>query len=55
MCFFNIKRVKILFLYQIHKIMISKKASYDPFKDEFITKNDNCKDIVIKMFLNIKE
>ncbi len=32
MCFFNIKACQHILLHQIHKIMIFKKASYDPFK-----------------------
>ncbi len=31
MCFLNIKACQHILLYQIHKIMIFKKASYDPF------------------------
>ncbi len=32
MCFLNIKACQHILLHQIHKIMIFKKASYDPFK-----------------------
>ncbi len=31
MCFLNIKACQHILLHQIHKIMIFKKASYDPF------------------------
>ncbi len=33
MCFFNIKACQCILLHQIHKIMIFKIASYDPFKE----------------------
>ncbi len=33
MCFLNIKACQHILLHQIHKIMIFKKASYDPFKE----------------------
>ncbi len=32
MYFLNIKACQHILLHQIHKIMIFKKASYDPFK-----------------------
>ncbi len=32
MCFLNIKACQHILLHQIHKIMLFKKASYDPFK-----------------------
>ncbi len=32
MCFLNIKACQHILLHQIHKLMIFKKASYDPFK-----------------------
>ncbi len=32
-CFLNIKACQHILLHQIHKIMIFKKASYDPFND----------------------
>ncbi len=32
MCFLNIKACQCILLHQIHKTMIFKKASYDPFK-----------------------
>ncbi len=32
MCFLNIKACQHILLHQIYKIMIFKKASYDPFK-----------------------
>ncbi len=35
MCFLNIKACQHILLHQIHKIMIFKKASYDPFKSIF--------------------
>ncbi len=31
MCFLNIKAWRHILLHQIHKIMVFKKASYDPF------------------------
>ncbi len=33
MCFLNIKACQHILLHQKHKIMIFKKASYDPFKN----------------------
>ncbi len=39
MFFLNIKAYQYILLHQIHKIMIFKKASYDPFNRlEFVTK-----------------
>ncbi len=37
MCFFYIKACQHILLHQIHKIMIFKKASYDPLKQCFCT------------------
>ncbi len=33
MCFLNIKACQLILLNQVHKIMIFKIASYDPFKN----------------------
>ncbi len=41
MCFMNIKACLHILLHQIHKIMISKKASYDPFKAGLFRHFDN--------------
>ncbi len=37
MCFLNIKSCQHILLHQIHKIMIFKIASYDPFKSAAVT------------------
>ncbi len=34
MCVLNIKACQHILLYQMHKIIIFKLASYDPFKQE---------------------
>ncbi len=44
MCFLNIKACQHILLHQIHKIMIFKKASYDPFNK----KNGNSNKAEIK-------
>uniref|UniRef100_A0A672KTB1 Eyes absent homolog n=1 Tax=Sinocyclocheilus grahami TaxID=75366 RepID=A0A672KTB1_SINGR len=41
MCFLNIKACQHILLHQIHKIMIFKKASYDPFKIKSVAANDS--------------
>ncbi len=39
MCFLNIKACQHILLHQIHKIMIFKIASYDPFKSNLFNKS----------------
>ncbi len=36
MCFLNIKACLHILLHQIHKILIFKIASYDPFKQNYV-------------------
>ncbi len=48
MCFLNIKACQHILLHQIHKIMIFKKASYDPFKHKISILERFLKDHVTK-------
>ncbi len=54
MCFFTLKACQHILLHQIHKMMIFKKASYDPFKSSLKLQSVNFASLLPSLFENLE-